>query len=366
MRFTVPHQSHPILGRSVSRRSMFSAAAGAAAVAALAGCGGQAAADSQPSASSTPSGATDSFPVTIKHAWGSTTITKAPTRIANTGWSGEDAVLALGVVPVGIPKANFGQVDKLGLLPWTQEALDKLGATGSKLPSIYDETDSINTEAIADTDPDLILGVSSGITKQQYETLSKIAPTIPWTSTIAWGATWREVMNVTAEAMGRTDTGKKVIADCESAISAAIGKYPVLKDRTAAFMYFDPKNLSTIGLYTTGDARPAYLTDLGFKVPASVASESKGVSSFYKEISAEHADLFDDVDLIVIYGDATLVQAMQADSLLSKIPAIKRGSVVAVPDSATLSAALSPSVLSIPSQVGDYAARLAKAAEKIG
>lgn len=113
-------------------------------------------------------------------------------------------MLALGVLPVGMPRANYGQVDKNGMLAWTARAVTKLGGTGDKLPKVYDETDSINTEAISDTEPDLILGISSGVTKEQYATLSEIAPTIPYTSKIPWGATWRDVMRVTAKAMGRT------------------------------------------------------------------------------------------------------------------------------------------------------------------
>ncbi|SES04683.1 iron complex transport system substrate-binding protein, partial [Propionibacterium cyclohexanicum] len=327
--------------------------------------------DPSPHTDAPPDRATCPTPSSMKspidHAWGQTTIEKAPSRIANSGWSGEDAVLALGVVPVGIPKGNYGQLDSNGLLPWTAAALDKLGASGDRLPKIYDETDSINAEAIADTEPDLILGVSSGITKEQYETLSKIAPTIPYTSKIAWGASWRDVMTVTAKAMGRTAQGSSVIADCEKAIAAAVDAHAGLRGKSAAMMYIDPKKLSTISLYTAADSRSAYLTDLGLTVPASVAQQSQGTDSFYKEISAENAAVFDDVDIIVVYGDtASLLKNLQADPLLSKIPAISRGSVAVIQDNSDLAASLSPSVLSIPAQVGALVTELAKAADKVG
>ncbi len=359
----------PMWNRAMSRRRALQTTGGLAAVATLAACGDSAASDASNSSPASGSAAdvTDSFPVTIKHAWGTTTIQEAPSRIATSGWSGQDAVLALGVVPVGMPKANYGDVDNDGYLPWVKSALDKLGATGSKAPTLYDETDSIDAEAIANTDPDVILGISSGITQQEYKTLSEIAPTVPWTSKIAWGATWREVMQVTAKAMGRTAAGDAVIKSCEEAMAAAMAKYPVLSGKSAAMMYIDPKKLSTLGLYTTGDARTAFLKDLGLATPASVTKQSEGVDSFYKEISAENGDVFDDVDLIVVYGDPkTLLKAMQADKLVSKIPAVSRGSVAVIEDGSTLSAALSPSVLSIPDQVGNLAAQLAAAADKIG
>ncbi len=365
-----PVRHNPAINAPLSRRQIFSAAAGGAVLLALSACGGNDSGSAGATPSASPSGsaggATDPFPVSIKHAWGTTTIKSAPSRIATTGWSGEDAVLALGVLPVGMPKANYGQIDKNGMLAWTAQAVAKLGGTGDKMPKVYDETDSIDTEAIADTDPDLILGISSGVTKEQYATLSEIAPTIPYTSKIPWGATWREVMRVTAKAMGRTADGEKVIADCEKTMAAAIAKYKGLKGRSAAVMWFDPKKLSTLTIYTTGDARPAYLNDLGFTTPASVAQQSKG-AAFYKEVSAENADVFSDVDIIVCYGDSkTLLPLLQKDPLLSKVPAIKRGSVAVIQDNSELASAVSPSVLSIPSQVGPYAASLAKAAEKVG
>lgn len=355
------------LTRAVSRRGLFSAAAGAAAVLGLSACSaGSSSSDASAdkASGSAAAKATDSFPVTIKHAWGTTKIDSAPSRIATSGWSGEDAVLALGVMPVGMPKANYGVVDKNGMLPWTAKAA---AALGGSLPKTYDETDSLDTEAIADVEPDLILGISSGITKQQYTTLSEIAPTVPYTSKIAWGATWRDVMRDTAKAMGRTADGAKVIADCEKKMADAVAAHKGLKGRTAAVMYFDPKKLSTIGIYTAGDARPQYLADLGLPTADSVTQQSKGTSSFYKDISAENADIFCDVDVIVCYGDPkTLLTTLQKDPLLSKIPAVKRGSVAVIEDNSKLASAVSPSVLSIPDQVGAYADALAAAAAKVG
>ncbi|MCI1748081.1 MAG: iron-siderophore ABC transporter substrate-binding protein [Acidipropionibacterium sp.] len=364
-----PVRHHPALAAPLSRRQIFSAALGGGALLALSACGGaDSGSTASPSASGSASGSAGvagPFPVTISHAWGTTTIPKPPTRIATTGWSGEDAVLALGVLPVGMPKANYGPVDKNGFLPWTAQAVAKLGGTGDKMPKTYDETDSIDTEAIANTDPDLILGISSGVTKAQYTTLSEIAPTIPYTSKIPWGATWRDVMQVTAKAMGRSAEGAKVIAGCEKDMADAVAQHKGLKGRSAAMMWFDPKKLSTVTIYTTGDARAAYLNDLGLKTPASIAAQSKG-AAFYKEISSEKADIFSDVEIIVCYGDAkTLLPQLQKDPLLSKVPAIKRGSVAVIQDNSALAAAVSPSVLSIPSQVGPFTAALAEAAGKL-
>ena len=42
------------------------------------------------------------FPVTIKHKYGETTIESAPKRVVCIGYTDQDALLALGIVPVGV------------------------------------------------------------------------------------------------------------------------------------------------------------------------------------------------------------------------------------------------------------------------
>ena len=49
----------------------------------------------------------DGFPRIVEHAFGATTIPGPPERIVTLGWSGEDAVLALGMVLVGMPRYRF-------------------------------------------------------------------------------------------------------------------------------------------------------------------------------------------------------------------------------------------------------------------
>ncbi|MDN6683794.1 MAG: hypothetical protein L0K89_03595, partial [Bifidobacterium crudilactis] len=88
--------------------------------------------------------------------------------------------------------------------------------------------------------------------------------------------------------------------------------------------------------------------------------------SFYKDIAAENVDQFNDVDIIVTYGDDTTLATLQKDPLISQIPAVKRGSVVVIDLNSKLGSAIAPSALSIPSTVDDYAKVLAQAAAKVG
>ncbi|MFC5905343.1 ABC transporter substrate-binding protein, partial [Streptomyces zhihengii] len=138
----------------------------------------------------TTDGASRQFPMTIEHALGTTEIPSKPQRVATVNWANDEVPLALGVVPVGMAKATFGDDDNDGVLPWTEDRLKELGA---KTPVLFDETDGIDFEAVADTKPDVILAAYSGLTKQDYETLSQIAPVVAYPDA-PWATPWRDII----------------------------------------------------------------------------------------------------------------------------------------------------------------------------
>ena len=49
-----------------------------------------------------PAPATGAFPVTVEHAFGTTTVPAPPQRIVTVGYTEQDMVLALGQTPVGV------------------------------------------------------------------------------------------------------------------------------------------------------------------------------------------------------------------------------------------------------------------------
>ncbi len=138
---------------------------------------------------STQGSATDgAFSVTINHAFGSTTITSRPSRVVTLAWNNHEPILALGITPVGISAANFGVAHGEKMLPWTKEAFQKLGVDA---PTVFDDTDGIDFEAVSDTAPDVILCPYSGYTQADYDKLSQIAPTVAYPQK-AWSCLWRE------------------------------------------------------------------------------------------------------------------------------------------------------------------------------
>lgn len=299
------------------------------------------------------------FPVTLSNTFGDTTIQEQPTTLAAVAWSNGTTALALGVMPAGIAASTYGVEDDSQMLPWTKEAIEELGG---EAPVLFDETDGINFEQISALAPDVILASYSGLTQEDYDTLTQIAPTVSYPEA-AWGTTWREAIELESTAIGLADEGTDLIASLEQQIDDAVAARPALADKNIAMAYVDPTNMSTISFYTTLDNRVAYLSDFGFATPASITA--LGEESFFAEVSAENADTLSDIDIIVTYGDDTLLATLQADPLLGQIPAIARGSVAVIGDGTALSAAATPDALSIPWALDDYLDAINTAAEKV-
>ncbi|MFD0900553.1 iron-siderophore ABC transporter substrate-binding protein [Actinomadura sediminis] len=323
----------------------------------LAGCG-----DSSETGRESAGGGTGAFPVTIEHALGKATIEKKPERVATVNWANHEVPLALGVVPVGMAAANFGDDDGDGVLPWVDEKLKELEA---ERPVLFDETDGIDFEAVANTKPDVILAGYSGLTKEDYDTLSEIAPVVAYPDA-PWATPWREVIRINAKAIGLGAEAEKLIKDIEGGIGAAVAKYPQLKGKSAMFMtHMDPNDVSEVGFYTTHDTRTLFFEDLGMTTPGSIAEASKGSDKFSQTVSSERIDMFDDVDIIVGYGDDKLLAQISDDPLLSKVPAIERGSVYLMSGTTPAGTAANPTPLAISWVLEDYVKALAEAADKV-
>jgi iron complex transport system substrate-binding protein len=303
------------------------------------------------------------FPITIKHAFGETVVEEKPERIVAIGWSNQDTPLSLGVLPVGISQANYGTEGDAKLLAWTQEKIDELGGKGDV--AVFNDVDGLDFEAISECEPDIILAAYSGITQEDYDTLSEIAPVVAYPKN-PWETLWRDQVLINSKAMGMETEGEELISDLDKMIEKSVSKYPELSGKTAAFVYFDPTNLSTLSVYTSGDPRAAFLTDLGLGVAPSVEKLAKDAETFYLTISAENADQLSDVDVILTWanGDGTdLLKQLQDDPLIGGIPAIKNGAIVMFSEG-PLAAAQTPSTLSIPATIDEYVKTIAKAAKK--
>lgn len=299
------------------------------------------------------------FPIVIEHALGTTTIAKKPERVATVAWANHEVPLALGIVPVGFAKANFGDDDGDGLLPWVADKLKELGAP---TPVLFDEGDGIDFEAVAATQPDVILAAYSGLSQADYDTLSQIAPVVAYPTT-PWSTDWREMIRLNGTALGMAAESEALIAKIEGEIAAAVAKQPALQGKTAMFVtHLDPFDLSVVNFYTTNDTRVKFFTDLGLQSPRSVVGASKS-GVFSGSVSAEKVDTFEDVDIFVTYGNSILVKAVTMNPLFARMPAIDNGAIVTLGRDPVGTAA-NPTPLSISYVLDDYIALLAEAAKK--
>ena len=126
--------------------------------------------------------------------------------------------------------------------------------------------------------------------------------------------------------------------------------------------HLDTTNLSIVNFYTANDTRVKFFQDLGLTSPRSVMEATKP-GQYSGSISAEQIDSFDDVDIVVTYGNKALFDAMKSDPLTSKMPAVVNDGLVML-GTDPLGTAANPTPLSISWVLDDYLDLLAKAGAK--
>jgi len=344
------------------RRSLLpTLALGAAAATVLAGCASGS--DTETATDAGDSASSAGFPIEIDNAFGTTVIESQPENVAAIAWGNQDVALALGVAPVGMPFITYADDNGDGILPWVQDALDELGA---ETPVLYDEVDGVNFEQVADTAPDVILAANSGVTEEDYETLTEIAPTVSYPGS-PWIISWRDSTTTNGAALGLEDEADDLIAETESVIEDAITANPELEGKSFAYIYLDPSDTSAAAVYLPGDTRIEFVKELGLVASDGVtelAEQNEG--QFYASLTSENLDMLADADIIVNYGSADTLAAMQADPLIGSLPAVQRGSVVIIDNADPLAAAFTtPTVLSIPWGIDEYMSLLSDAASKV-
>ncbi|GAB4548495.1 MAG: iron-siderophore ABC transporter substrate-binding protein [Anaerolineae bacterium] len=262
------------------------------------------------------------FPVTIEHKFGSTTIEKAPERIVVIGYSEQDAYFALGVKPVAI-RYWYGDAP-YSIFPWAVEAAD--GATPEVLNMQFG---NLNYEAILALKPDVIAGTISGITQEEYEKLSQIAPTVAQSAEyIDFGVPWQEVTRIAGAITGKNDEAKALISEVEGLFAKAREENPHFQGKTIAVAYqFDKQ----YGFYTAQDQRGRFFTELGFVVPQSLLDVAG--ESFYANLSAERVDLLDQDLLVFVALSFSEIgrEGIEQDPLITRLNAVREGRVAFIP-----------------------------------
>lgn len=309
---------------------------------------------------------TDTFPVTIKHAYGETVLTKAAQRPATIAWASGDIALALGVVPAGIPIEAWGGNDKQST-PWADAALEKLGAAwgSGKSPAQYSEADGTNFTEIAKAAPDVILAVQSGLSKEDYEKLSKIAPVIPFPGE-SWSTGWAEAVTLIGQALGKSAQAKAAIEQTRKLFEDQIAKYPQLKGKTFISTAISVGATDSLWVYSPKDPRSLLLTELGMVPSPAAYPAGADLQKYEQSWSLERAvDLAGDVVVNWTSESGTPAEVM-AHPLIGQIPALKKGAYAA-DTSKTLNLALAVSnPLSLSWSLEKFMPELVKAVDAAG
>lgn len=257
------------------------------------------------------------FPVTIEHKYGETTITEAPKRIVTVGLNEQDALLALGVVPVGTTKWVGGYDGAIG--PW---AADKVGDT--PMPKVLDGTDGVDIAAVTRLKPDLILAVYSALTKEEYETLSKLAPVVAQpVGNDDYGVPWQQNTRIVGEAIGKAAEADALVRKVEGQFAAIKRKHPDFAKQTGLCAmpyegYF---------IYGEGDPRATVLMSLGLPQPDGI-NEVTG-DRYGASISIERADALD-VGALVWFVKGDQVDQLHSTSVYAGLDVVTQGREVFV------------------------------------
>ncbi|MCX6462910.1 MAG: iron-siderophore ABC transporter substrate-binding protein [Pseudonocardiales bacterium] len=324
----------------IDRRSFFRGAGLLGAGLALAACGGA------PAPAGPAAGAR-----TLAHKYGTTAVEGDPQRVVTVGLTEQDYAIALGAVPVGAREWFGGQPG--ALWPWAAEAAG--GATPEVLP-----VDALNFEQIAALRPDLILGINSGLTQEEYDTLSGIAPTVAQPAGFAdYGAPWQTITQTVGAALGREAEAAALVPAIEERFARARADNPGFAGRTGllAALLED----GTFYVYAEGPA-PRFLVDLGLTLPPAAEAVFTGPDRAPVALSLEQLPVLEaDVLVIGLYGQAA-IDARVDDPLFAGLTSVREGRAVLLPELSTANGAMTfGSVLSLPAALDEMVPRIAAA-----
>ena len=269
--------------------------------------------------------------------------------MVSVGFTDQDALLALGIVPVGIRDWYGDQPD--AVWPWAR------GELGDAEPTVLSSAE-LDFEAVAALEPDLIVGLSSGMTASDYELLSQIAPTVAQSADFPTSACrGRRRPSSPARPSAAPPRPSRSSPRPRRCSTAAREEHPEFEGATASVAFlFDGQP----GAYASADTRARLMGDLGFETPAEF-DELAG-DAFFFNVSPEQVTTLDTDVLVWIVGSEAEAANIAALPTRSALTAAQEGREVLT--DAELSGALSfSSPLSLPYALEELVPELALAVD---
>jgi iron complex transport system substrate-binding protein len=198
--------------------------------------------------------------LTITHAFGETTIPEPPKRVVSAGCTGQDDLLALGIVPVAV--TNWFGDQPFGVWPW---ALPKLGTAK---PVVLNLDNGIQVQQIAGLKPDLIVATDAGLDQDTYQKLAAIAPTLAQSDGDAFFEPWKDQAKAIGQAVYQSGQITSLINGVDKGFTAVADKYPEFKNKRVVLLQ---GRLHDDNVVATSGWRTEFLTQMGLTIPESIA-----------------------------------------------------------------------------------------------
>lgn len=245
----------------------------------------------------TPTAAPEGPTRTVQAANGTVTIPTAPERVAVLWRPTLAAATALGHEPVAT-MASPGSPDQ-GLTPFLPDHID--GADLRPVTSSPAE-DDVDIEALATSDPDLIIGVSTPVGAQTalLDPLEVIAPTV----LLEWEGTgsWRRHLEEVAEILNAADAADETVEAYDTALERAraeLREAGVVPEETELSL-IRLQSETEIRLETPDSFAGQVVDDLGFARP-DAQLEGEGDTDFIP-LGYEHLERGDGDAVFVLVG----------------------------------------------------------------
>ncbi|WFR83095.1 ABC transporter substrate-binding protein [Arthrobacter sp. Y-9] len=200
------------------------------------------------------------FPRTIKHRFGSTEVASPPSKVVALGTVEAETLVALGLAPLSRPGADSTSWYRAGLRALAPE----------DAPQNYDDSRVLSAGDFKDLKPDAFISVGSRLSREEYESLSTVAPVIVAPDSVP-AAQWEPVTAFMAEVLGLKEPAAELISDARQKISDAAATYPGLKHSTALFVSASSASGSDLVLSGKSSAPLAFFSTVGL-TPAQVVS----------------------------------------------------------------------------------------------
>ncbi|MCF6386686.1 ABC transporter substrate-binding protein [Mycobacterium sp. MBM] len=244
-----------------------------------------------------PGTVADDGSVTVDHVFGQTRVPAPPTRVISAGLTGQDCLLAVGVIPIAVTEWFGGE--PFAVWPWARPAL------GAAQPAVLTLGGGIDFEAITALNPDLIIATNAGLDEQTYTRLSDVAPTIAQAGQDAFFEPWKVQATAIGAAVFQHEQMQQLIADIDARFGALGTENPSFDGKRALLLQGSLDDGQPV--VTTAGWRTEFLTQLGFTVPEVDAVVPRD----------QIAEVLGDADVLIWAADDAEIAVLSADPIIA-------------------------------------------------